>query len=178
MGGAGAGAAPDGTASPSSTRIAIGALTAMFGEPSATRILPSTPSSTASTSMVALSVSISAITSPALMVSPSFFSQRASVPSVMVGLSAGIRILVAMANAPFSDDLLDRVHHPIGLRQGQLLQIGGIGQRHIDSVDPHRRRIQPVEGVLDHLHHHFRADTGERPPFFHRHQPVGFLDAF
>ena len=68
--------------------------------PSPTRILPSTPSSTASTSIVALSVSISAITSPARICSPSFFSQRDSVPSVIVGESAGIRMFVAIFPAP------------------------------------------------------------------------------
>ena len=50
--------------------------------------------------MVALSVSISAITSPALTLSPSFLSQRASVPSVMVGESAGIRMFVAIGASP------------------------------------------------------------------------------
>ncbi len=48
--------------------------------------------------MVALSVSISAITSPARTSSPTFFSQRASLPSVMVGLSAGMRICVDMVD--------------------------------------------------------------------------------
>ena len=48
-----------------------------------------------------LSVSISAITSPALIRSPSCFSQRARLPSVMVGESAGIRIFVAMVLIPY-----------------------------------------------------------------------------
>ena len=52
--------------SPSARIMAIGVLTATSLVPSGTRILPSVPSSTASTSMVALSVSISAITSPDL----------------------------------------------------------------------------------------------------------------
>ena len=82
----------------------MGSFTFTPAVPSATRILPSTPSSTASTSMVALSVSISASTSPAFTASPSFFSQRASVPSVMVGLKAGIRIFVAMALFPLLPD--------------------------------------------------------------------------
>jgi len=56
-----------------------------------------TPSSTASNSIVALSVSISAITSPALTLSPTLTSQRESVPSSMVGDSAGIRIAIDMA---------------------------------------------------------------------------------
>ena len=54
------------------------------------------PSSTASTSIVALSVSISAITSPDLIVSPSAFSHLARVPSSIVGDRAGIRIFVGM----------------------------------------------------------------------------------
>ena len=45
----------------------------------------------ASTSMVALSVSISAITSPDLMVSPSFFNHFARLPFSIVGDSAGIK---------------------------------------------------------------------------------------
>src|SRR6266700_887996 len=53
-------------------------------------ILASTPSSTASTSIVALSVSISARTSPACTASPSLLTQRAILPSVIVGDSAGI----------------------------------------------------------------------------------------
>jgi hypothetical protein len=60
--------------------------------PAGTRILPSRPSSTASTSMVALSVSISAMTSPGVTSSPSDFSHFASLPSSMVGESAGINI--------------------------------------------------------------------------------------
>ena len=46
--------------------------------------------------MVALSVSISAKTSPALTASPSRFSQRARLPSVIVGESAGIRISIGI----------------------------------------------------------------------------------
>ena len=65
-----------------------------------------TPSSTASISMVALSVSISAMMSPAFTGSPTFFNHRASLPSVIVGDSAGIRIcvapLLAMADQPSS----------------------------------------------------------------------------
>ena len=100
-GGAEGGAAGEaGTASPGCTSTPIGAFTFTPCVPSETRILPRTPSSTASTSMVALSVSISAITSPEWTSSPSFFNQRDSVPSVIVGLSAGIRMLVGIAR-PF-----------------------------------------------------------------------------
>jgi len=60
------------------------------------RIFASTPSSIASTSMVALSVSISASTSPGLTLSPSAFSHFASLPCSIVGERAGIRMSVGM----------------------------------------------------------------------------------
>ena len=89
--------------SPSSSSTAIGWLTLMPCAPSGTMILPMRPSSTASYSIVALSVSISAMTSPAWTSSPSFFSQRARLPSVIVGDSAGIRISIGMSpTSPFS----------------------------------------------------------------------------
>jgi hypothetical protein len=72
-------------------------LTGTSAVPSGTTIFASTPSSTASTSMVALSVSISAITSPGLTASPSFLSHLARLPFSMVGDSAGIKILIGMA---------------------------------------------------------------------------------
>ncbi|MCY1453924.1 hypothetical protein D9M71_709500 [compost metagenome] len=86
--GAGAGA----TSSPA--RRAIGVLTFTFSEPSGTRISSTSPSSTASTSIVALSVSISAITWPADTVSPALICHLVSVPSSIVGDSAGIRMSV------------------------------------------------------------------------------------
>jgi hypothetical protein len=80
------------TSSPSSTNTAIGVFTATPCVPSLIKIFPKIPSSTASTSIVALSVSISAMTSPALTLSPSFLSHLARLPSVIVGDSAGIKI--------------------------------------------------------------------------------------
>src|ERR1700674_4392328 len=73
---------------------AIGVFTATSWVPAGTRIFPSVPSSTASTSIVALSVSISAITSPDFTWSPSFFSHLARLPFSMVGDSAGINTSV------------------------------------------------------------------------------------
>src|SRR5262249_60525710 len=51
--------------------------------------------------MVALSVSISAITSPALTASPSFLSHLARLPFSIVGESAGIRILTGIRGSQF-----------------------------------------------------------------------------
>jgi hypothetical protein len=67
--------------------------------PSGTTILASTPSSIDSYSIVALSVSISAITSPALTVSPSCLSHLERLPFSMVGDSAGMRMLTGMVLA-------------------------------------------------------------------------------
>ena len=64
--------------------------------PSSTWIEASVPSSTASNSIVALSVSISAMMSPASTLSPGLTSHLASVPSSMVGDRAGILIGVGM----------------------------------------------------------------------------------
>jgi hypothetical protein len=75
---------------------AITSLTGTSCVPSGTRIFAIVPSSTASTSIVALSVSISAITSPDLTLSPSFLSHFARLPFSIVGDSAGIRILIGM----------------------------------------------------------------------------------
>ena len=82
--------------SPSSRMSAMQEFTATFSVPSATKIFPKIPSSTASTSMVALSVSISAITSPALILSPSFLTHFARFPSFIVGERAGMRISIGM----------------------------------------------------------------------------------
>jgi len=76
--------------------LAITVLTATPSVPSSTRMDRIFPSSTASTSIVALSVSISAMTSPDFTSSPTFFSHLESLPSVMVGESAGIKISVAI----------------------------------------------------------------------------------
>ena len=78
----------------------MGVLIATFSLPSSTKILANVPSFTASTSIVALSVSISQITSPTATVSPTCFTHRAKVPSVMVGDSAGMVMVVAMVCLP------------------------------------------------------------------------------
>src|SRR5690606_24072333 len=83
---------PSPGSSPSASTSAIGVLTFTPSLPSSTSSSLTTPSSTDSTSIVALSVSISASTSPDLTVSPTLTSHLDSLPSSMVGESAGIRI--------------------------------------------------------------------------------------
>ena len=120
--------------SPSSSNSAITALTATPSVPSATRIFPILPSSTASTSMVALSVSISAITSPLSTVSPSLTTHFASLPSVMVGESAGIRTLIGMVQPPLGvANRFNGLENMARFRQRQFFEVRSIWHRHIDA---------------------------------------------
>src|SRR5579864_7545697 len=115
------------TSSPSPAMSAIGRLTATFSLPSGTRILAKVPSSAASISIVALSVSISARMSPALTVSPGFLCHLAILPSVMVGESAGISTSIGMWRAP-SGVGVDVGPQLRGIGLGTLLrEIGGGG---------------------------------------------------
>ena len=84
------------TGSPSTASTAIGWFTGTSCVPAGTRMRASVPSSTASYSIVALSVSISAMMSPERTLSPSFFSHLARLPFSIVGDSAGIRMLIGM----------------------------------------------------------------------------------
>ena len=64
--------------------------------PLSTPMCRSTPSWKDSNSIVALSVSISASTSPLFTLSPTFLCHAATVPSVMVSLSLGMRTISAI----------------------------------------------------------------------------------
>src|SRR6187402_1264787 len=64
--------------------------------PSGIPMYKSVPSLKDSNSIVALSVSISAKISPSLTLSPTFLSQAATVPSVIVSLKRGIVTIVAI----------------------------------------------------------------------------------
>src|SRR5204862_1576564 len=116
-------------------------------------IWPILPSSTASTSMVALSVSISQITWPDLTSSPTLTCHLASLPSVMVGDSAGIRMLIDMASLrPLAiADFAGGGDDGVRLRQGHALEVRRVGQRNVEPGDPLDRRVEPVEGMVHHL---------------------------
>ena len=66
--------------------------------PAGIPICKSVPSLKDSNSIVALSVSISAKISPSLTLSPTFLSQVATVPSVIVSLKRGIVTIVAITD--------------------------------------------------------------------------------
>src|SRR5688572_2869953 len=121
--------------SPSPRMTAMGVLTATSSVPSATRILPMVPSSTASTSMVALSVSISAMTSPDFTASPSFFSHLARLPFSIVGERAGIRTSIGM-DALYSATATCRTElaQHIGVKLGRIW-LGIVGREFRGLVD-------------------------------------------
>ncbi len=89
-------AAPATTVPMSSAGSAMTAISSPTGtwSPSPTTTLRSTPDPKASSSTLALSVSTSAMTSPPLMTSPSFFSHLTTLPDSMASDSFGITTLV------------------------------------------------------------------------------------
>src|SRR5882757_7664473 len=120
--------------------------------PSGTRILPRRPSSTASNSIIALSVSISASTSPEWTSSPSLFSHFVTLPSVIVGDRAGIRISIGMSPPPPPSpsaigDLARRGDDVLDLRHREALEIGSVRQRDILPGNPLHRSVEPVEAL-------------------------------
>src|SRR5690606_25394401 len=74
--------------------------TGTSGVSPSTRICSNTPSSGASISITALSVSSSAITSPCLTLSPTEKCQQTSFPAVMLGEMAGILMITDICSAP------------------------------------------------------------------------------
>src|SRR6478672_12537674 len=118
--------------SPSPRITAMGVFTATSAVPSGTRIFPSVPSSVASTSIVALSVSISAITSPDFTSSPSFLSHLARLPFSIVGESAGMSTSIGMAYCFPGNKLA--IHIGIKFRNVWLRIVRGKFRRLIDQI--------------------------------------------
>src|SRR5262249_52007873 len=118
--------------SPSPRITAMGVFTATSAVPSGTRIFPRVPSSVASTSIVALSVSISAMTSPDFISSPSFLSHLARLPFSIVGESAGMSTSIGMAYC-FPGNK-SAVHIGIKFRNVRLGVVRGKFSRLVDQV--------------------------------------------
>src|SRR5271167_1029255 len=138
------------------------------------------PSSMASYSIVALSVSISAMTSPVLTASPSFLSHLARLPFSIVGDKAGMRMLMGMARQFHQKisavaDGFGRLDHFGDRRQSELFQIRGIGHRHVFTANAHDRRVEIVEGLFHHARRDLGADAGLLPAFFDGDDAAGLL---
>src|SRR5262245_40873721 len=153
------------TSSPSAASTAISWFTGTSAVPSGTTILASVPSSIASYSMVALSVSISAMTSPDFTLSPSRLSHLERLPFSMVGDSAGIKMLIGMGVRRGAPDLgsgrwlLGRVIHLVlerGTDAGEHVRDAALGLAGVDTrqlegdVGQH---LAPHLGVLEHRPH-------------------------
>src|ERR1700691_5962846 len=138
----------------------------------------------ASYSIVALSVSISAITSPVLTASPSFLSHLARLPFSIVGESAGMRMLMGIifSGAKVSPITKSAVTH--GFRrldhfgdrgQRELFQIGGVGHRHVLAGDARDRRVEIIERLFHHARGDLSADAGLPPAFLDSDEAAGLL---
>src|SRR5208283_133237 len=172
--------ATDFASSPSPAIKPMTLLTGTSAVPAGTTIFASTPSSMASTSMVALSVSISASTSPGLILSPSFFSQRERLPFSMVGESAGMRISIGMERLTSScgstiEHRFGRRDDLICIRHRKLFEICCIRHRHILAANPHDRRVEIIKGVFHDFCHDFGTDAALRPAFLDGDTAAGFL---
>src|SRR5208283_687444 len=173
--------ATDFASSPSPAIKPMTLLTGTSAVPAGTTIFASTPSSMASTSMVALSVSISASTSPGLILSPSFFSQRDRLPFSMVGERAGMRISIGMEKLTSSCG--STIEHRFGrrdnffwMRKRELFKICRIRHRHILATNPHDRRVEIIKGVFHDFCHDLGADSALRPALLDGDTAAGFLD--
>src|SRR5690348_10583440 len=124
-----------------SPMTAISPATGAF-PPAFTKILRRTPPTSASISMLALSVSTSARMSPTLMVSPSFLFHLTIRPSSMVGESLARTTLVAIRSSSLlRQNLLHRFDDLLGLGNVQLLEDLRIGHGHIGGVHAEHRGV-------------------------------------
>src|SRR5689334_3811942 len=98
--------------------------------------------------MVALSVSMSASTSPAETLSPFFFFQDTSVPSVMVSLSFGM-VISGMGNLPLGvTNLVHCSDQLVHAGQHRLLEAFIVRHGHVLLRYTENRRIQLIKNVL------------------------------
>src|SRR5262245_29363055 len=118
--------------------------------PSAMTIFRRTPSDSASTSWVTLSVSSSYSGSPFATASPSVLSQRTIVPDSMPCPSLGSLTSEAI-ELPARDRPADRGEDVVGVRNHPLLHPRSEREGRELRADPLDRSVEPVERpVLDH----------------------------
>src|SRR5690554_104468 len=166
-----AGALPSsGGCSPSAPTYAIGAPTSTTS-PGSARNFRSVPPACASISIVALSVSISAITSPLLTVSPTALVQLTKVPSAMSKPSLG------MVSVSATDDLLDRLDDLLWTRQSRALDVRGVGQRLIHRRHTLHRRVHIVEHFVLQPRSDLRPDVEHRQAFLDHDAAIRLLEA-
>src|SRR6202007_2520579 len=132
-------------------------------------------SSKASISMVALSVSTSARTSPTATLSPSFLTQRSRVPSVIVSLSLGISIVIGMAGGGlgktknFFDDALR-------IRELAFLKGRAVDGRGVDRGYATDWCIKVVKSLFLNGGNQLSADAAKRFALFNDHRAMCFTN--
>src|SRR3954453_7283051 len=132
--------------------------------------------------MTALSVSISARTSPFSTLSPGCLSHLAIVPSSMVSLRRGIDTS-GMGDLPSSasgsnavERLVDDLDEMAGVGQRGQLQRLGVGERDLGHRDPADRGVQVVEGALLDGGRDLGADAVAQPVLLHDDGLAGLAD--
>src|SRR5918993_3309898 len=78
------------------------------------------------------------------------------------GAAIDHRDLVTAISSPIAHGLYG-LHHLADVRQRELLEVRGIGHRHVLAGDAHDRRVEVVECLLHDLHADLGGDAGLRP---------------
>src|SRR5208282_6440351 len=136
-----------------------------------------TPEAGASTSIAALSVSISNSVAPLTTCAPSAACQRPIRPELMSMSTRGMTISTAMSDLG-QRQTPGRRDNVVRLRNGRLLQDRAIGNRRLDAAEPHDRRVEIVERLaLGDDGGNFRPDAERLDALVDREQPPRRLDA-
>src|SRR6266404_1749983 len=140
--------------------------------PSGTSISTSMPSKGDSISIKALSVSTSAMTSPALIRSPTCFSQRGKVP---FAIEEGIRSFVCMRESGLHQ-CPHRAHDRVSRRNDRRFELVIEGHRRITRGHTNDRGMQSIKCLFRDQSGHFGPEAPRLASFVHDEQTMGLAD--
>src|SRR5258706_4880890 len=155
---------------PSALTSAIGAPTGTTA-PTSTSVLVRTSLAVDSISMVALSLSISARTSPDLTGSPTFLTQLTKVPSVMSSPNLGITMVSGIQH------LFHSGNHLLRVRQRHQFNFLSKWQWHIQCSHSLDWSVHVVKHVLLQLRGDLAANREVRQRFLDNHAVICLLEA-
>src|SRR2546422_5067085 len=142
--------------------------------PSGTRILRTVPDRTASRPITALSVSISASTSPLSTRSPSASRTFPTTPSSIESVSLGMITRLAIPLGPVQH-LMHRRHHLVRVRDRGVLKVARVRHRDIPARDADDRAVQVIEHPAIQALGDLRAEPGKGPGLFDDDDLTGSL---
>src|SRR2546422_11538335 len=142
--------------------------------PSGTRTLRTVPDRTASRPITALSVSISASTSPLSPRSPSAFRHFTTTPSSIESVSLGMITRLAIPLGPVQH-LMHRRHHLVRVRDRGVLKVARVRHGGIPTGDADDRTVQVIEYPAIQALGDLRAEPGKGPALFDDDDLSGFL---